>query len=201
MFFKGIFFHSEKYHTALSKLCFLPLVHISFSFPFFCFIFPPYLGHRVTTENPESLFFPKSLQTFLMSKLQACHETWTQGRFPGFSFQSDVAHGSGSEDCFSIGAGMGNPLVQRKKRWKVYRLQCGKSSCRAASLPLLLKPGLVLCCSSHQLWQLSWIAVDHLKCFPCQLSSESCWNGSLLCSAHSLLAMPSWWLSPIPHFF
>lgn len=64
-------------------------------------------------------------------------------------------------------------LCRGKKRWKVYGLQSGKSSCRIASLSLLLNPGLVLCCSSHQLWQLSWIVVDHLKCFPCQLSTES----------------------------
>lgn len=104
--FKGNFFQWKKYQTALLKLYFLLLVNFSFL---------PYLGHPVTTQNPKTLPLPppppKDMQTSLMNKFQACHETWTQGRFPGFSFHSDVAHGSGSEDHFSLGAGMRNPIV------------------------------------------------------------------------------------------
>lgn len=87
MFFNWKFFQSEKYQTALSKLCFFLLVHFSF-FPLF--------GTSCNNQESRKSFFPKGLQTSLMYKLQACHETWTQGRFPGFSFQSDVARGSGS---------------------------------------------------------------------------------------------------------
>lgn len=148
--FQKEFFSIQKNIKQLHRNC---VSFCLFTSPFlFYFIFLPYLGHQqLRFQKAFFSLFQDGLQT-LMNKLQACHETWTQGRFPGFSFQSDLAHGSGSEDCFSFAAGMGNPLVQRKKRWKVDGLQCGKSSCRAGSLPLLLKPGLVLCCSSHQLW-------------------------------------------------
>lgn len=36
--------------------------------------------------------------------------------FQASAFSLSVVDGSGSEDCFSIVAGMGNPLVQRKKK-------------------------------------------------------------------------------------
>lgn len=52
VFFKGNFFQWKKYLTALLKLCFLLLVNFSFF---------PYLGHPVTTQNPESLFFPPKI--------------------------------------------------------------------------------------------------------------------------------------------
>lgn len=188
MFFKGKFFPFKKISNSFIKIVFPSAC--SHLFFFFCFIFP----FTWDTNNWESRkpFFPKGLQTILMSKFQACHETWIQGRFPGFSLMHMAL---AQRIALVLQQGWEIHLCRGKKdgKWKI-QLQ------GSLSAPLL-KPGLVLCCSSHQLWQLSWIAVDHLKCFPCQLSTESCWNGSLLCSEHSLLAMPSWWLSPIPRFF
>lgn len=198
MFFKGKFFYSEKYQTPLSKLCFLLLVHFSL---FFFFSFPLF-GTSCNNWESRKSFFPQRFADLLDEQASGLSWNLNPRKVSWLRLSVWCCTWLWLRGFFSIGAGMGNPLVQRKKRWKVYGLQCGKSSCRAASLSPLLNSGLVLHCSSHQLWQLSWIAVDHLKCFPCQLSTESCWNGSLPCSAaHSLLAMPSWWLSPIPHFF
>lgn len=194
--FQREFFSTQKNIKQIHQNC---VSFCLFTSPFL-FYFSPLLG-TPTTENQESLFSPVVCKPSWWTSFRLVMKPESKEGFQASAFSLILHMALAQRIALVLQQGWEIHLCKRKKRWKVYGLQCEKSSCRAASLPQLLKPRLVVCCSSHQLCKLNWIAVDHLKCFPCQLSTESCWNGSLLCSSNSLLAMPSWWLSPIPLFF
>lgn len=124
MFFKGKFFPFKKISNSFIKIVFPSAC--SHLFFFFLFYFPLYLGHQQL--RIQKAFFPQRFANHLDEQVSGL--SWNLNPRKVSRLQSD-AHGSGSEDCFSIAAGMGNPLVQRKKRWKVENPAAGQPLCPA----------------------------------------------------------------------